>query len=251
MSIFRFLNPTQTDVIQDACRRGVETPPGSYAREVAKVGTLGDVDKLNIAELIAMGIVIVTLGTHDPAIETIAARDFERNVNGSIKITAQTVAEVLTILPIDPIVLSDRAATQLAQTQAAAALAIDAEAGNTRQEFITAIPGQDATYTAKEAEARRWVAEIQAGTAAPDPLAYPYLKDRAERLNATTPDYQAVATEWLVKADLWHNLNISIENVREGAKEAVTAAVDVTTAQTAQQDASAAFAAIIAAAMPV
>lgn len=249
MSTFRFQTADLSGLMTDPCRPGVEIPSGSYARDVALVGALGDVNRLTPADLGALGVVKIIPGVFDPAIETIVVRDWQRDAGGAIVVVDQTVTEVLTTQPIDPAILAERAAGQLATAKATAQVAIDAEAGHTRLRFITDITGQDATYKTKEAEAAAWAAEVAGGNLSPNLASYPYLKGRAERLNPSAPDYQAVADEWLAKMAFWHSANVAIEGVREGGKEAVAAAIDIDAVHLAQSEASAGFAAIVAAAL--
>jgi len=105
---------------------------------------------------------------------------------------------------------------------------VDSEAENTRLKFITGGAGQALIYERKRAEAESWLA-------ATSPVAsdYPLIKARAERLNATTPDYAAVATEWKTKNDVWITSAVLIENIREGSKEAIDAATTAADAMTA------------------
>lgn len=100
---------------------------------------------------------------------------------------------------------------------------VDADAEAIRLKFITAGAGQALVYEAKRREAARW-AEIVAAQGTPNPLEFPLLKARAERLNPATPDYQAVVDEWNARAAAWTAAAAAIEAVREGAKEAIAQA---------------------------
>jgi len=102
---------------------------------------------------------------------------------------------------------------------------VDRAAEQAAQQFITPGDRQMATYLKKQSEAEKWAAEI-AASQTPIPTNYPLLKRRAERLNPTTPDYQAVADEWNLQAAAWDDANGEIEDQREGAKEAIDAASD-------------------------
>lgn len=107
---------------------------------------------------------------------------------------------------------------------ARAMLAAGAEAA--RQQYITPGDGKAAVYRQKREEAAAWQAIVDAaGT--PVPADYPFLKARAERLNAGAPDYQAVADEWNAKAAAWLVAGPAIEDVYEAAVEAVDTAADL------------------------
>ena len=94
---------------------------------------------------------------------------------------------------------------------------IDADAGVFRARFITSIPGQTATYLAKEDEARRWLSAIAAGDT-PDPQAFPFLAATADGRALEIAD----AAELIVAtADSWRNLGAAIEGRRERAKREV------------------------------
>jgi len=116
----------------------------------------------------------------------------------------------------------------LTDTQTLLKNRVDSEAENTRLKFITGGSGQALIYERKRAEAENWLA-------ATSPVAsdYPLIKARAERLNPTIPDYAAVATEWKTQADTWMVVAAAIEDIREGAKEAIDAATTAADALTA------------------
>ncbi len=128
-------------------------------------------------------------------------------------------AELATHDPIYPIL---NAAT-LADAKALADVLVDNLAGEARAQFITVSPGQDAVYIAKEKEGRNYRTAIDAGET-PDLAEYPMLKGRAERLNNESPDYLAVAGEWITLAGQWLQVSALIENEKEGAKDAISTA---------------------------
>lgn len=91
---------------------------------------------------------------------------------------------------------------------------IDREAGMFRLRFITDVPGQQAVYLAKEAEAARYAAEEGAGS-------YPYLEAEAAVRGIPLADMAAMIGGI---AAGWRALSVGIEARRIAAKEAVTAA---------------------------
>jgi len=116
----------------------------------------------------------------------------------------------------------------LAATQTMLKNRIDIEAEAARMKFITGGAGQALIYERKRAEAENWLAATS-----PAATDYPLIKARAERLNPTTPDYAAVATEWKTQADTWMVVAAAIEDIREGTKEAIDAATTAADALTA------------------
>jgi|GEM_PF-5349661 len=73
MKNFKFQTQDLAGVMPESCRSGVETPAGSYAREVAEVDTLGAVDRLSAGELAQIGVVEILPAPFDAMVETIAA----------------------------------------------------------------------------------------------------------------------------------------------------------------------------------
>lgn len=102
--------------------------------------------------------------------------------------------------------------------RAAAIRRINARAGAIRATFVTAIPGQEMLYLAKEAEARAWLAD-----AAPDLANYPLIAAEVGP-GLTAPDGAALAQIWLNLGAQWREVAAQIENARLGAVYAVEAA---------------------------
>ncbi|WP_308908976.1 hypothetical protein [Pseudokordiimonas caeni] len=99
---------------------------------------------------------------------------------------------------------------------------IDESAGRARR--LIGSPGYaiDATYKAKEEEARRFVAEVAAGGSPEGHLEdYPYIA-AGTGIDAATPG--DVAALYLAMAREWHAFNASVEAVRIASKQQVAAA---------------------------
>jgi hypothetical protein len=102
-------------------------------------------------------------------------------------------------------------------TKAQVLAAIDEAAERERLKYITPGSGQALVYEAKKAEVARW------NSSNDSEASFPWAKGRADRLKV--PVLEVIAT-WEAQARAWAAVGISIENVREAAKEAVTAAKD-------------------------
>jgi hypothetical protein len=107
----------------------------------------------------------------------------------------------------------------LPEYKAQAKKAIDEAAGRARARYITAVPGQEATYQAKAAEADAYVA---AGRPA-DTSAYPILTAEAQARGISV---SALADLVRATRDQWIQLAAAIEALRIGGKLAVEAAAD-------------------------
>lgn len=90
---------------------------------------------------------------------------------------------------------------------------IDASAGKARARFLTISPGQEATYTAKYADAKAFLLEGEN----PDINAHPWIKQEAERTGMT---YVAAATRIKTLGDYWHfTIGPAIEGTRMEGKD--------------------------------
>jgi|GEM_PF-1385869 len=108
--------------------------------------------------------------------------------------------------------------TALDQAKASAASRIDAAAGVARQRYITTTPGQDATYTAKYAEAKAY---RDAGYPA-DLTGYPFIAIEAAPHAARTA--QQAADRIIYLGDLWSSvIGPQIEGLRINGKDTLTA----------------------------
>lgn len=92
--------------------------------------------------------------------------------------------------------------------------AMNVSAGAFRARFITDIPGQQATYLAKEAEAKAWAEGA-------DPADFPYLAHEAAASGKTIAEIVALV---LATADAWRAMDPKIEGRRRGACVAIAAA---------------------------
>ena len=109
---------------------------------------------------------------------------------------------------------TDQIATNLTTLKNQAINNVNISAGAARENFITEVSGQDATYIQKAAEAAAYVTN-PSGT-------YPYLTREAFYTNMTVAQVAALINS---TADTWNNqLNPEIEGVRRGANVAITAA---------------------------
>ena len=111
-------------------------------------------------------------------------------------------------------------AADLERAKAAAIARVNGWASRERARHITAIPGQDMIYLAKEAEAIRWLA---ADPAPADLTAYPLLAAEIG-ITAETPDQ--LAQLWVHLGQIWRGLAAGIETQRLGTIKAITEAGD-------------------------
>lgn len=108
----------------------------------------------------------------------------------------------------DQIAVRQAADLQAAKIQAVAA--INAEAGLTRQKYITTLPGQDMIYIAKEREALAYLAtppDVSLG----DLSAYPML---AAEVGLTAPTARELAQVWANVSFYWRGIAAQIEGSR-------------------------------------
>lgn len=129
-------------------------------------------------------------------------------VGGAWRLTAEGAWEIA-----DPDLWQDHFAAALAAAKAAATERINAAVGAARAALITDIPGQQATYLAKEAEARRVLAGDIGDT--------PYLTAEAAATGRPVAD---IARTVAATADNWHALNAGYEAGRQAALQRIAAA---------------------------
>jgi len=90
----------------------------------------------------------------------------------------------------------------------AAVARINTAAGLIRRLYVTDIPGQEALYLLKEAEARAWLAEAE-----PDPAQYPLI---AAEIGITAPSGDEVAQVYLNLGALYVQAAAQLETARLG-----------------------------------
>lgn len=221
MSELKFLNEAQTDVMADACRPGVKTPVGSYAREVAGVMTMGRIDPADVDTMALLGVVSVTPGVYDPTTEEVTARDFDRDAGGHVVIVNQAVTEVLTTQSIDAQTLADAEAARLTAAQASAVASIDAQAEAKRLGIITAGSGQAMSYQVKAEEANDCLANYDAANP-PATGTYLLLDSEVGIMANADETFTADAYEVAVVVDAtrqaWLQAEAAINRVRVQAK---------------------------------
>lgn len=117
----------------------------------------------------------------------------------------------------------------LAQAKVDGQSEVDAAAGRARLRYITDVPGQQATYTRKEQQAREWV---NSGYSGPAPS---FIAAEAAALGETP---QHIAQQVITLADYWAYVKgPEIEAARIKHKAAVRAAATLEAVQTALNDA--------------
>jgi len=89
--------------------------------------------------------------------------------------------------------------------------------GQFRTQFITDVPGQQASYLTKETEAKAWTPDA-------DLVDFPFLAAEAEYTGMTVADIAALV---LATAAAWRGLAAKIEGRRRGAMIELAAATDI------------------------
>lgn len=120
---------------------------------------------------------------------------------------------------IDPRTADDLAA-ELSAARGRAIAQVNGWAAQERAKHITAIPGQDMIYLAKEAEAIRWLGADPAPT---DPADFPLI---AAEIGITAETSDQLAQLWVNLGHLWRGLAAQIETARLGTIKAITEAGD-------------------------
>jgi hypothetical protein len=100
--------------------------------------------------------------------------------------------------------------------KAEAAKTVKSVVGNARLNYITDLPGQDAIYQAKEAEAKAYLAE-----AAPVLADYPLL---GAETGITAANPTELANLWLTMGNQWRSVAALIEAARMTASGAISGA---------------------------
>lgn len=88
---------------------------------------------------------------------------------------------------------------------------IDVEAGLVRSKYLTSIPGQDATYIAKEVDCRAF----KAASYPADTSTFQWVQAEADATGLTPTE---AADAIILQADQWRVLGSTIEKIRRGGK---------------------------------
>lgn len=121
------------------------------------------------------------------------------------------------------------AAAWIAKARRQAVDRINSTAGRIRLRIYTDIPGQDALYLEKRAEAVAYVAEARAKGDPADLAAYPLL---ANETGVTAPTAWHLAQLWLNRSDQFKRVGAATERARMQALIAVGTAPDEATIET-------------------
>ena len=111
----------------------------------------------------------------------------------------------------------------ISAVQRAAKRQVDAAAGRARARYITVVPGQSETYTAKALEAERYIAD----GASADLTNYPLIAAEMAAFGYATGAQAANAI--LAMRAQWLQVGAQIERIRLKAKRDIDAATDVAT----------------------
>ena len=102
-----------------------------------------------------------------------------------------------------------------------AAEEIDAAAGRARSRYLTTVPGQEATYTAKYAQAQAYIAAAYPA----DTTTYPWVAQEASRTGMTPTQ---AADRIKITGDAWANvIGPAIEGLRIGGKDGLEARLTI------------------------
>lgn len=102
-----------------------------------------------------------------------------------------------------------------------AAEEIDAAAGRARSRYLTTVPGQEATYTAKYAQAQAYIAAAYPADTTP----YPWVAQEASRTGMTPAQ---AADRIKITGDAWANvIGPAIEGLRIGGKDGLEARLTI------------------------
>ena len=145
--------------------------------------------------------------------------------------------EERTDLPDPPVLseveLAERSAADLNRARAYSSSLINQAAGEVRKRIYTDIPGQDALYLEKRAEAIAYVAEAR-GRGEPATLAdYPLI---ANEVGVTAPSAWMLAQLWLNRSDQFKRVGASTERLRMQALIDISTATDFEALEAIERD---------------
>lgn len=129
--------------------------------------------------------------------------------------------------------LAERAAAILVRARIEASADINIRVGDLRRRIYTDIPGQDAMYLEKRAEAVAYVAEAR-GRGEPATLAdYPLL---ANEVGLTAPTAWTLAQLWLNLSDQFKRVGAATERLRMQAQIDISTAGDIAALEAIERD---------------
>jgi hypothetical protein len=129
--------------------------------------------------------------------------------------------------------LVQRAAAMLARARTDASDRVNQSAGDLRRRIYTDIPGQDAMYLEKRAEAVAYVAETNHGGEPADLRDYPLL---ANEVGITTPTAWSLAQLWLNRSDQFKRVGAATESLRMQALIDISTAKDIAALEAIERD---------------
>lgn len=129
--------------------------------------------------------------------------------------------------------LAQRAAEMLTRARNEATDRINQRVGDLRKRIYTDIPGQDALYLEKRAEAVAYVAQANHGGEPKDLKDYPLL---ANELGITAPSAWMLAQLWLNRSDQFKRVGAETERARMQAMIAIATAPDFPTLEAIEAD---------------
>jgi hypothetical protein len=119
---------------------------------------------------------------------------------------------------------------ELEQLKAARIKEVNRQIGVVRADYITAIPGQEMIYSAKEEEAKAFNAITPRPT---DLSGFPFLE---AEIGITAPSAQELADLWIQMAADWRTIGPLLEQLRLGIIGAVRAATTAAEVEQAMAD---------------
>lgn len=135
--------------------------------------------------------------------------------------------------PLSEVDLAERSAAELKRAIAYTSSRINQAAGEVRKRIYTDIPGQDALYLEKRAEAVAYVAEARGRGEPPTLVDYPLL---ANEVGVTAPTAWNLAQLWLNRSDQFKRVGAATERLRMQALIDITTAKDFESLEAIERD---------------
>lgn len=129
--------------------------------------------------------------------------------------------------------LADRASAVLARARTEASERVNQSVGDLRGRIYTDIPGQDAMYLEKRAEAVAYVAETNHGGEPANLRDYPLL---ANEVGLTAPTAWTLAQLWLNRSDQFKRVGAATERLRMRAQIDISTAKDIEALEAIERD---------------